>query len=109
MVKIQLVKEESESIDGDIVDFEENSDSCSIAEKAENNDNKIIDDLIYDVYNLTACHYHPVGFQSTEESLRIEAQRVTQLLFKRYRMTYDFSTIISVLINPILINFVISD
>ena len=46
-----------------------------------------MDDLTYDVYNLTACDYHQVKIaenRKLESQLKESAQRATQLLFKRY-------------------------
>ena len=47
----------------------------------------LVDDLTYDVYNLTACNYHTIRLESKpnkEKQLLSLAQRSTQLLIKRY-------------------------
>jgi hypothetical protein len=47
----------------------------------------IVDDLTYDVFNLTACNYHPVRLlnpDDKENEICSIVQRSTQLLLKRF-------------------------
>ena len=62
-------------------------------ENIDNTNEDIVDDLSYDVYNLTASNYHPVRLQSNSEDLinkqlMVLTQRATQLLVKRLTLFF---------------------
>jgi len=63
---------------------EENEEVEVVTERQED----VVDDLSYDLFNLTASCYHPLRWSSEndrEETIRNAATRAAQLLFKRYR------------------------
>ena len=62
-------------------------------ENIDNTNEDIVDDLTYDVYNLTASNYHPVRLQPNSEDLINKhlmelTQRATQLLVKRLTLFF---------------------
>lgn len=98
------VGEHSESAEDDISDEDVDIDMDHNEESDDDNNEIIVeskeksvhfadsgatgtfDDLTYDLYNLTACDYHPIRTSEdsiSEEDLQLEAERVTQYLFKR--------------------------
>lgn len=63
------------------------ADDDSSEEEVDGPREDVVDDLSYDIYNLTACNYHAVRFgegENKEDALLMTAQRATQLLIKRY-------------------------
>jgi hypothetical protein len=53
---------------------------------ARSNKEDVVDDLTYDVYNLTACNYHPIRFEANvnkESVLKSASERATALLLKK--------------------------
>ena len=51
------------------------------------NHEDIVDDLTYDVYNLTACNYHPLRILTDKQKERVlldSSRRSCQLLIKRF-------------------------
>lgn len=52
-----------------------------------NENEDIVDDLEYDVYNLVACNHHAIQLSGDneikEETLKKHTQRATQLLIKK--------------------------
>jgi hypothetical protein len=74
-------------VDEDDEEAESENEKLQAAEKdaIENREDKM-DDLTYDVYNLTACDYHPVRLEDSkklETKLNESAQRAAQLLYKK--------------------------
>jgi hypothetical protein len=68
-------------------DDDANSDSMDNVTSSMHED--VVDDLTYDVFNLTACNYHPIVFDeqgndAAKEQVFIDiATRSTQLLLRR--------------------------
>jgi hypothetical protein len=51
----------------------------------------VVDDLVYDAYNLVACNYHPLRFVDEDEREKVileETDRAVSLLLKKLVLTY---------------------
>ena len=69
--------------------IENNEEIELINQSGRNADEDIVDDLVYDIFNLAGCNYHPLRIQSSsdndkEEIFSDETKRVTQLIYKRF-------------------------
>lgn len=66
-----------------------NNDEDYEVDENEDHEEDIVDDLTYDVYNLTACNYHPIAIQDDSTNEQREdlfldlTARSTQFLVKR--------------------------
>ncbi|RYH31826.1 hypothetical protein EON65_01835 [archaeon] len=77
--------EEPENSSSDMDSGDEASDSNEGVITTRTED--IVDDLTYDLFNLTACSYHPLIWNSDEDkeqTILALANRASQLLFQRY-------------------------
>jgi hypothetical protein len=82
-------EEEEDDDDEDDDDNDDNNDEEEVNKQiGRGADEDIVDDLVYDIYNLTGCNYHPLRIQSSTENeqeqiFSDETKRVTQLIYKR--------------------------
>lgn len=79
---------EQQLIDNDNDDYsEDNNNDDNHAESNINNED-IVDDLKYDVFNLVACNHHTIRLdidngEDIEDAIVLTTQRATQLLLKK--------------------------
>lgn len=84
-------EEDEEEEDDEDDDDEDDVDEEAVSEQGEedrNDHEDVVDDLNYDLFNLTASHYHPLVWKKDskkEEVLLEETQRAAQYLYNKLR------------------------